>query len=158
NWFDGYGAGATTPLDQAGHGSHTMGTIIGTSPNAAYGNIGVARAAMWMTVRVCGLNGSNSCDTNAILAGFHWTLAPTRLHGTQPSPAVRPHISNNSWGSTVCTDATFRTGVQNWVNAGIFPDFSNGNSGPGAGTVGSPASFPESWGTGALDTSVANWV
>ena len=48
--------------------------------------------------------------------------------------------------------------MTNWVNAGIFPDFANGNAGPGAGTVGMPAAYVNAWGTGALDTSTANWV
>ena len=41
--------------------------------------------------------------------------------------------------------------MQAWVAAGIFPTFSNGNNGPGRETVGSPASFPESFGVGATD-------
>ena len=35
--------------------------------------------------------------------------------------------------------------------AGIDTYFSNGNAGPDFGTVGSPASFPESFGVGAVD-------
>ncbi|MEO5953490.1 MAG: S8 family serine peptidase, partial [Chloroflexia bacterium] len=153
DWLDGYGT-FTTPTDNNGHGSHTMGTALGTSPNATYGNIGVGKGAMWMTVRICA---TSSCDSTPIMNGFQWTLAPYRVNGTQPNPAYRPRVSNNSWGGSGC-DTGFDTAVLNWINAGIFPDFSTGNSGPGAGTVGTPANSPGSWGTGNLNTSVANWA
>ena len=32
-----------------------------------------------------------------MLSGFQWTLAPTRVNGTQPRPDLRPRISSNSW-------------------------------------------------------------
>ncbi len=149
NWFDGYNV-FTIPTDNNGHGSHTMGTIIGTSPNPTYGNTGVAKGADWITVRICA---TSSCDLTPIMNGFQWTLAPTRVNGTQPRPDLRPRVSSNSWGNNTCSDTEFQAGVTNWVNAGIFPDFANGNAGPGAGTVGVPAAYPNSWGTGALDTS-----
>jgi subtilisin family serine protease len=158
NWYDGYLL-AGTPLDQNGHGTHTMGTAAGNQLSGSpYGNIGVAKGAMWTTVRICGLNGSNSCDDAAIMRGFQWTLAPTRVGGTlDPRPDLRPRVSNNSWGGPGC-DAAYNLAVQNWVNAGIFPDFANGNSGPGGGTVGTPANAPLAWGTGNLNTSVSPWV
>lgn len=157
SWYDGYLV-STVPIDQQGHGTHVMGTIVGTSPNAAYGNIGVAPGAIWTTVRICGLDGGPYCDGDAMLRGFQWMLAPTRVGGTQdPRPDLRARVSNNSWGGDGCDEA-FRPAVQNWVSAGIFPDFANGNSGPGAGTVGHPANYPESWGTGNLDTSTSGWT
>ena len=42
----------------------------------------------------------------------------------------------------------FRDVVIAWREAGIVPVFANGNSGPGAGTVGVPANYPESIGVG----------
>ena len=57
---------------------------------------------------------------------------------------------NNSWGSGP-GDSFYRTVVQNWRAAGIFPAFSNGNSGPGCGTSGSPGDYPESFASGATD-------
>jgi len=154
NWLDGYGLSAT-PIDENGHGSHTTGTILGTAPDGTFGNIGVAKGAMWMHVRICQ---QSSCGTQPILNGFQWTLAPYRVNGTGANPAYRPRISNNSWGGPSACDQSFRPAVQNWVNAGIFPDFATGNSGPGAGTVGYPANYPESWGTGNLNTSIPDWL
>ena len=157
DWYDGY-LTSTIPIDLGNHGSHTMGTVLGVSPNSTYGNIGVAKGAIWTTVRICGPQGESACYGDAIMRGFQWTLAPTRV-GTvnDPRPDLRPRVSNNSWGGAGC-DNSYDTAVTNWVNAGIFPAFSNGNDGPGAGTVGTPANGPDSWGTGALATNVSNWV
>jgi subtilisin family serine protease len=72
-------------------------------------------------------------------------LAP----GGDPSKA--PDVVNNSWGSNATNSTEFLADVRAWVAAGIFPAFANGNNGPAAGTVGSPGSFPESFGVGATD-------
>ena len=133
DWSDGYRV-SDTPIDQAGHGSHTMGTALGVSPNPTYGNIGVAKGATWITVRICDLNGVSGCDGDAIFHGFQWTLAPTRVDGSDPRPDLRPRVSNNSWGGGPGScDTQESAAVQNWVNAGIFPAFSTGNDGPGPG-------------------------
>ena len=60
-------------------------------------------------------------------------------------------VVNNSWGSAATYNTEFLEDVRAWVAAGIFPAFANGNNGPGSGTVGSPGSFPESFGVGATD-------
>ena len=131
-----------TPIDQNSHGTHTMGTAVGNQLSGSpYGNIGVAKGAMWTTVRICGLNGSNSCDDTAIMRGFQWT-APTRVGGLSTRGPTSVPVYPTTVGVVPGCDATYNTAVQNWVNAGIFPDFSTGNSGPGAGTVGTPASAP----------------
>jgi subtilase family protein len=67
-----------------------------------------------------------------------------------PDPNKRPHVVNNSWGGGP-GDPWYRTVVQNWRAAGIFPAFSNGNAGPGCGTAGSPGDYPESFASGATD-------
>jgi subtilisin family serine protease len=155
NWFDGFN-GLAEPGDDGGHGTHTMGTIVGSQESGGtFGNIGVAKGAQWISVRICN---HIYCDFQAILSGFQWTLAPTRVDGTEPRPDLRPRISSNSWGTSDCSGPVFQTAVTNWVNAGIFPDFANGNNGPGAGTVSALAAYADSWGTGALDTSGSNWA
>ena len=58
-------------------------------------------------------------------------LAPTDLNGDNPRPDLRPDIVNNSWGGG-SGDPFFRPAVQAWVASGIFPAFSNGNTGPAA--------------------------
>jgi len=62
-------------------------------------------------------------------------------------------VVTNSWGNTNGASTAYQQAVNNWVNAGIFPEFSNGNSGPSCSTVGSPASYTNAVGTGATDSN-----
>ncbi|AXI10262.1 peptidase S8 [Oceanobacillus zhaokaii] len=141
SWFDAY-AGKTTPYDDNSHGTHVAGTIVGGEPNGE-NQIGVAPGAQWIGVKILGADGKGwSTD---ILRGAQWTLAP----GGDPDKA--PDIVNNSWGGGPGINEWFREMVINWRAAGIFPEFSAGNDGSGAGTIGVPGNYPESFATGATD-------
>lgn len=146
NWFD---AGATPqpfPYDEGGHGTHTMGTMVGD--DGAGTTIGVAPGAKWIAAKAC--SGQN-CDFAGLFACAQWVLAPTDLAGSNAMPSLRPNIVNNSWGIDF-SDPWFQAVVQQWVAAGIFPVFSGGNSGQlGCFSVGSPADYPESYAVGAFD-------
>ncbi len=50
SWYDAVN-GASLPADTEGHGTHTMGTIVGSDSNGTNG-IGVAPGAQWIAVRV----------------------------------------------------------------------------------------------------------
>src|SRR5207247_1226135 len=67
-------------------------------------------------------------------------------------PDLRPNVVSNSWGDGP-GDTFYQATVQNWVAAGIFPVFANGNNGPSCGSVGSPGDYPESYGVGAYDVN-----
>jgi subtilisin family serine protease len=133
------------PCDNNGHGTHTMGTMVGDDGGA--NQIGVAPRAKWIAAKGCE---DVSCSDVALMSSGEWLLAPTRLDGSNPKPNLRPHVVNNSWGGAG-PDDFYRGIVEAWVASGIFPVFSNGGSGPTCGTVGSPASYPESYGVGAHD-------
>ena len=137
NWFDTTDFPTQYPYDAFGHGTHTMGTLVGS------GGIGVAPGAKWIAVRV--LNNQGYGLYSWIHAGFQWILAPGG------DPARAPDVFNNSWGSSIGGDAEFRSDVTLINAAGIFAVFSNGNDGPSVGTVGSPASYPEAFSVGATD-------
>jgi uncharacterized repeat protein (TIGR01451 family) len=137
NWFDATGEGAVYPSDVNGHGTHTMGTIVGE------GGIGVAPGARWMAAKA--FNGQGYALLSWIHAAFQFMLAPNG------NPAMAPHIVSNSWGSDDGSITAFRDDVRALRAAGIFAVFANGNRGPAAGTVGSPASLPEAIGIGASD-------
>ncbi len=139
SWFDATPDADQYPYDGYGHGTHTMGTLVGS------GGIGVAPGAKWIAARV--LDNTGSGYDSWIHAGFQWIMAP----GGDPSQA--PNVLSNSWGSTDGTDQFFRDDVIALNAAGIATFFSNGNGGPDAGSVGSPASFPESFGVGATDAN-----
>jgi hypothetical protein len=59
-------------------------------------------------------------------------------------------VVNNSWGGTGF-DPWYSDIVNSWIAAGIFPSFSNGNSGPSCNSSGSPGIYPASYSSGAFD-------
>ncbi|QUL99261.1 MAG: S8 family serine peptidase [Candidatus Fermentithermobacillus carboniphilus] len=146
SWFDPVN-GRSFPYDDHGHGTHTMGTICGSDPEGV-NQIGVAPDAQWIAVKILDASGSGY-DTD-IIAGGQWLVAPTDAQG-QPHPEYAPDVVNNSWGAGPIQDDWFRDVVNAWRAAGIFPAFSAGNSGPGAGTIGCPGNYPESFAVGAID-------
>jgi len=154
NWHDPAGAcgnGKRTPCDNNGHGTHTMGTMVGDDGSPGANQVGVAPNATWIAAKGCE---GNTCSNSSLLSSGQWVLAPTDLTGNNARVDKRPHIVNNSWGGGGA-DSWYRATVQAWVAAGIFPVFSNGNTGPACGTVGSPGSYPESYGVGAFDINNA---
>jgi len=129
------------PCDNVGHGTHTMGTMVGDDdPTLSY-NVGMAPNAQWIACKGCE---DWSCSDFALNACADWILAPNG------NPDHRPNVVNNSWGGGGCQD-WYRTAVEAWRAAGIFPAFSAGNSGPGCGSLGSPGDYPESFASGASD-------
>ncbi|MFD8590889.1 S8 family serine peptidase [Streptomyces sp. NPDC059637] len=150
NWFDPAGVcTGDNPCDNNGHGTHTMGTMVGDDGND--NRIGVAPGATWIAAKGCE---SSSCSRASLLASGQWMVAPTDANGANPRPDLAPDIVNNSWGSSV-QDPWYQDVVTSWRAAGIFPAFSNGNSGPGCNTAGSPGSYVSSYASGAFDSGNA---
>jgi len=131
------------PCDNVGHGTHTMGTMVGDDNPALRYNVGMAPDAQWITCKGCE---DYWCSDYALTACANWLLAPGG------DPDNRPHVVNNSWGGYGC-DTWYRPLVQAWRAAGIFPAFAAGNSGPGCSTLISPGDYPESFAAGATDSS-----
>ena len=138
NWHDATDSGALYPVDGHGHGSHTMGTIVGGD------GIGVAPGARWIGVKI--LNNQGYGYDSWIHDGFQWLLAP------DGDPAQAPDVVNNSWSNKNGTLTTFQSDLQALRAAGILAVFANGNNGPGKGTSDSPASLPEAFAVGAIDS------
>ena len=146
NWFDPSNVcPGDDPCDNNNHGTHTMGTMVGDDAGA--NQIGVAPNAKWMAAKGCE---SSSCSNSALLASAQFVLAPTDLTGNNPRPDLHADIVNNSWGGGG-GDLWYQASVNAWVAAGIFPAFSNGNSGPSCGSAGSPGDYPQSYSAGAYD-------
>jgi hypothetical protein len=146
NWFDPNGAAA--PFDNNGHGTHTMGSMVGSDGSG--NQVGVAPEAQWIAAKGCA---SNYCSDTDLLDSAEWILAPYPIGASaeEGDPTRRPHIVNNSWGGGG-GNLWYQASVQAWRAAGIFPAFSAGNSGPGSGTVGSPGDYAESFASGATDS------
>ncbi|MCT2585527.1 S8 family serine peptidase [Actinophytocola gossypii] len=150
NWYDPAGvcsSSTPTPCDNSGHGTHTMGTMTGGGPG---GGIGVAPGATWIAAKGCE---ADFCSSFALLASGEWLLAPTDADGRNPRPGLRPHIVNNSWGASngPIVDPWYDDVVAAWLAAGIFPSFSNGNSGPGCDTAGTPGDAAATYSAGMYD-------
>ncbi|RFC70300.1 S8 family serine peptidase [Streptomyces sp. AcE210] len=129
------------PCDNNGHGTHTMGTMVGA------GGIGVAPGAKWIAAKGCG---ASTCEDASLVAAGQWILAPTDREGRNPRPDLAPDIVNNSWGGGQ-QDFWYRPLVDAWIAAGIFPAFSAGNEGPRCDTLGSPGDYDESYAAAAFD-------
>ena len=146
NWWDPSHICATAaPCDNNGHGTHTMGTIVGD--DGAGNQVGVAPGARWIAAKGCE---SSSCSDTALLSSGQFMLAPTDLAGASPNAALRPNLVSNSWGGGPA-QPWYQSTVDAWVASGIFPVFANGNAGPACGTAGSPGDYLNSYGVGAYD-------
>jgi len=156
NWWDPYGDHPTSPADDNGHGSHTMGTMIGDDGGA--NQIGMAPGAKWMACRGCN---TSTCSDTALLSCAQFMAAPTDLTGANTNPTMRPNAVNNSWGDCAQSyDSWYQGVVDAWHAAGIYPVFSNGNASncgytepPGLNTVGNPARYGNVTGVGSSGQS-----
>lgn len=134
------GFNLTAPCDDFGHGTHTMGTMVGD--DGAGNQIGMAPGAKWIGCR----NMEQGDGTPATYAEcYQWFIAPTDLNGNNPRPDLAPHVINNSWGcppSEGCTDPNVLKSVVEAVRAaGILTVHSAGNSGSSCETVRDPAAI-----------------
>ncbi len=133
------GLDALAPCDDHGHGTHTMGTMVGD--DQAGNQIGVAPEARWIGCRnMESGEGTPSTYTEC----FQWFMAPTRRDGSGADPAMAPHVINNSWGCPPeegCTPAEIalmNDVVDSVRSAGILVVASAGNSGSACGSIDTP--------------------
>ncbi|MGE5235854.1 MAG: S8 family serine peptidase [Acidobacteriota bacterium] len=161
NWHDAIhscvgnpcGCNLTVPCDDYGHGTHTMGTMVGDDGGS--NQIGMAPGAKWIGCRNMD-DGTGSPTTYSEC--FQWFIAPTDLNGQNPDPSKAPDVISNSWGcppSEGCTDPlVLQTVVANTVAAGIVVVVSAGNSGSSCSSVvDPPAIYGDVISVGATDSS-----
>lgn len=141
------------PCDDNGHGTHTMGTMVGDDGGS--NQIGMAPGAEWISCR----NMEEGWGMPSTYSEcYQWFIAPTDLTNSNPNPAMAPHVIGNSWGCPAtegCTDPNVMlTVVQNVRAAGIVTVHSAGNDGPGCSTVNTPAGiYDESYSVAATNSS-----
>ena len=148
HWFDSVN-GQAAPYDDNGHGTHTMGTMVGD--DGGVNQIGVAPGARWIAVKAFSAGGTGT--TTDLHEAFQWVLAPCDSSGANCDPARAPRLVSNSWGHPDGSRTEFLPDVLALWAADIWPVFSAGNEGPGTGTIGSPASFAEAFAVGATDSA-----
>ncbi|WP_460701521.1 S8 family serine peptidase [Myceligenerans halotolerans] len=151
NWFDIPGGCGGSPCDTQGHGTHTTGTMVGD--DGAGNQVGVAPDATWIAVNCIDNAG---CTRDDYLADAQWFLAPTRADGSDPDPAMRPHVVNNSWGIPPGASDPYgwmRDETLAWDAAGIFGAWAAGNEGSACETSRFPGDYENTYAVGAYDVS-----
>ncbi|MBS0660281.1 MAG: S8 family serine peptidase [Verrucomicrobia bacterium] len=167
NWHDAIhsgggtcGTNTTSPCDDQGHGTHTMGTMVGSDATNT-NQVGVAPGARWIGCR--NMNVGVGTPTT-YMECLQWFIAPTDLAGLNPTPALAPHVINNSWGcppSEGCAADTLRVAIESVRAAGIVVVVSAGNDGSACSTVQDPPAIYEAsfcvGATGTANDSIASF-
>lgn len=144
NWHDAVhnspsnpcGSDLEKPCDDNAHGTHTLGTIVGSDGDK--NEIGVAPDAKWIACR--NMDAGNGTPASYIEC-FEYFMAPYPYGGDplkDGDTSKAPHIVNNSWScpqSEGCDGEEFLPILQAFDKAGIFNVVSAGNSGSKCGTI-----------------------
>ncbi|MFN2168464.1 MAG: S8 family serine peptidase [Anaerolineae bacterium] len=151
HWYDAWD-GRPEPWDDASHGTHTIGTVVGRD---GQNQIGLAPGARWIACRNMrqGLGNPGSYVTC-----MEFLLAPFPLDGDpfhDGDPGRGADVVNNSWGCPTqegCQPDTLRVAIENLHAAGQMMVVSAGNEGPACGSVQSPpALYDDALTVGAVD-------
>ncbi|RJP30411.1 MAG: hypothetical protein C4547_16780 [Phycisphaerales bacterium] len=128
-WYDPLEQG-DVPYDTNGHGSHTMGTIIGGLPGD---EVGVAPGAQWIAAAPINRGKDYVHTVMDIIRALQWMADPD---GNPNTDFDVPHTCNHSWGLTTqhgfppCDDVLW-----DWIDAseaaGTSHVFAAGNEGGG---------------------------
>ncbi len=148
NWFDPWGY-SSYPTDEFGHGTHTLGTILGKDA------IGIAPDATWIA---CANQRRNMGNPALYLDCMQFMLAPFPQGGdpfVDGDPTRAADVLNNSWGCPElegCDPNALLYAANHLRDAGIFVVVSTGNDGPNCSTVDAPLSLYDSvFSVGAID-------
>jgi hypothetical protein len=134
NWYDPW-FHSSVPVDIGGHGTHTLGSILGNY-------VGVAPDAAWIG---CVNLARNLGNPSFYLDCWQFMLAPFPQSGDpfmDGNPDLGANILNNSWGCPAiegCDPEVYLPAVNSLRAAGVFVVVSAGNSGySGCGSVEDP--------------------
>jgi subtilisin family serine protease len=161
------GFDSPVPCDDHGHGTHTMGTMVGNNldpadpawPAGAAEAIGVAPGADWIACRNME-NGYGKPST--YIECYEWFVAPYPLGGdplTDGDPAKAPDVINNSWSCIASEGCTpdkldvIEPAVAAADAAGIVVVTAAGNEGSACGTISFPSAiYPRAFSVGATNS------
>jgi subtilisin family serine protease len=149
NWYDPWNHTAV-PTDIGGHGTHTLGSILGQ-------NVGVAPGAEWYG---CTNLARNLANPAYYLDCMQFMLAPFPIGGdplADGDPTRSAHVLNNSWGCPPlegCDANALLPAVRALRAAGIFVVASAGNDGPDCESVNDPlALYDDVFSVGAVNVN-----
>lgn len=162
-WRDALGGGTTYPVDNHGHGTHTMGTMCGAGHGTG-DTVGVAWEAQWIADNTINQGVGPEFD-NDVLGAFQWFVDPDGDPGTTDDV---PDVVQNSWGIDSRFGGTYQDCDYRWQEAieaceaaGVVVIFSAGNEGPSPQTHRSPANICNTptvnFSVGAVDAENYNW-
>lgn len=143
------------PSDRSGHGTHTMGIMVGA---AGGDTVGVAPGAEWISAGVIDQGRPLQTTLSDIIEAFQWAINPDGDPNTSDDV---PDVISNSWGVpkglfSPCDD-TFSEVIETVEAAGIVAIFAAGNEGPAPMTVRNPADWAatplSAFSVGAVDQS-----
>jgi subtilisin family serine protease len=140
-WYDAIN-GEPRPYDDHGHGTHTIGTLLGGDGNGEFPyDIGVAPQAKWVGVKVMDENGKGTYEQ--CFKGLQY-LAELKA-------TVDIKIVLGSWSVEDKKEDLFVDICKTFLDLDILPIFAVGNSGPDAGSAEVPANYPHVLAVGAVD-------
>jgi len=150
NWHDAWDD-TDVPFDHDGHGTHTMGTVLGDDGGSNH--TGVAPGARWIGCRNMRRGYGNPASYAECVEFF---IAPYP-HGGDPfadgDVSLAPHVTNNSWGCPYwegCSAGTLEAAVEALRAAGVMMVVSVGNEGPACDTATMPpANYDAAFSVGA---------
>lgn len=142
--FKDFVNGKTEPYDDQGHGTHCTGITAGngTASNGKYK--GAAPEANLVGVKVLDRNGSGSFSD--IIKGIQWAIENKEKFGID--------VVSMSLGGPATQSASkdpVSLAAEKAVDAGLIMVVAAGNSGPGSGTIGTPANAENVITVGAMD-------
>jgi subtilisin family serine protease len=147
NWLDPWYA-TTSPTDRGGHGTHTLGSVLGRT-------VGVAPEATWIG---CVNLARNLGNAPRYLDCLQFLLAPFAQGGDplrDGRPELGANVLNNSWGCPElegCDPDALLPAVRGLRAAGVFVVASAGNEGSACSSISAPISlYDEVFTVGAID-------
>ncbi len=154
NWFDPWNH-SRSPVDIGGHGTHTLGSIVGRAADQV-APVGVAPDAEWFG---CVNLARNLGNPALYLDCLQFMLAPWPQAGDpfkDGNPNLGAHVINNSWGCPPvegCDPDALRPAVSALRAAGVFVVASAGNDGPRCESVKDPiAIYADAFSVAAVDS------
>ncbi|MCS7274431.1 MAG: S8 family serine peptidase [Candidatus Bipolaricaulota bacterium] len=139
NWHDAV-EGLPEPLDPGGHGTITLGVVVGDDGQRA--RTGVAYEAQWIACRNMEPNGFGTPER--YIGCMEFFMAPYPLGGDpfkDGDPSKAPSVINNSWGcppNEGCSPETLKEAVERVRAAGILFVAAAGNDGPNCRSIDTP--------------------
>jgi len=150
NWHDAWD-GRREPFDDGAHGTHTMGTVLGSDGGA--NATGVAPEATWIGCRNMRRGFGNPGSYAECMEFLFAPYAPDGDPFEDGDVRMGAQVINNSWGCPDiegCFPETLRPAVEALRAAGVMMVVSAGNDGPACNTATtSPANYDAAFTVGA---------